>query len=61
MTAMAQIRNISKAATGLAFYVSGVKFTALDVIKVSDKEWWARTPSGYLALKYDGNVYVKRA
>lgn len=61
MTVMAQIKNISKATTGLAFYILGLKFTVRDAIKISDNEWWAETPSGYVALKYNGIVYVKRA
>lgn len=60
MTASARKQCSSKASTGLAFYVCGVRFTVKSVTKISDREYWAETPSGYVALKYDGNVYAKK-
>ena len=59
MTSEAQSLNKSKKSTGLAYYVKGVKFTAKEIIKISIKEWWALTLSGYVCLMYDGKEYVK--
>lgn len=38
---------------------AGTVVTALEVKKVSDKEVWAKIPSGYIALMYSGEIYVK--
>ena len=59
MTASARKQCSSKQSTGLAFYVKGIKFTAKEVIKVNENEYWAKTPSGYVCLEYDRAIYVK--
>lgn len=60
MTKSAQMLNPEYKKSGLAFYKKGILFTAQEVIKVSDSEYWARTPSGYVAMKYSGEVYVAK-
>ncbi len=59
MTKQAQKSCASRKHTGLAFYVRGVTFKAKEICKVSDAEVWAKTPSGYVALKYGGKWYVE--
>lgn len=60
MTATAQKKCAVKKPTGLAFYVNGVKFTAKEVIKVKENEYWAKTPSGYVCLEFNGSVYARK-
>ena len=60
MTADGQKVNASQKSTGKAVYVKGITFTALNVVKVSDKEYWAQTPSGYVSMMYKGTAYVKK-
>ena len=38
---------------------SGTKVTVKKVWKISDKEWWANTNYGYIALMQAGKKYVK--
>ena len=38
---------------------SGTKVTVGQVVKVNDKEWWGKIPSGWIALMYNGQKYVK--
>jgi hypothetical protein len=61
MTASAQKSNAVKKSTGKACYVKGITFTAQLIVAVSDQECWAKTPSGYVALMYNGRIHVKKA
>ena len=38
---------------------SSTKVTVGQVVKVNDKEWWGKIPSGWIALMYNGQKYVK--
>lgn len=60
MSRSARALNSEYKSGGLALYKKGIVFTAQEVIKISDNEYWAKTPSGYVALKYDGTVYVEK-
>lgn len=45
-----------------ATYKKGTEFTALEIIKVGSKEYWAKTPSGYICLQgTSGKIYCKKA
>ena len=59
MTEAAQRQNVEYAEKGVAAYKKGTRFTAKKVIKVSDDEYWAETPSGYVCLMKNGIEYVK--
>lgn len=61
MTASAKKQCAIKQSTGLAFYVKGVKFTAQSIVKVSETEYWAKTPSGFLCMELNGVTYVTTA
>ncbi len=61
MTVAAQNINTIKESTGLAFYVKGVVFTAQAIEKISDNEYWAKTPSGYVCLELSGKKHVTKA
>ena len=61
MTVSAQSINESRRSTGLAFYLKDIIFTAQEIITVSTKEYWARTPSGYVCLELNGEKYVTKA
>ena len=61
MTASARKQCAIKQSTGLAFYVMGVKFTVQSIVKVSEMEYWAKTPSGYVCLEFNGKKYVTKA
>lgn len=60
MTASAQRLNAAHESSGLAVYDNGTRFTALAIHVISDKEVWAKTPSGYVALMHNGNEYVEK-
>lgn len=46
--------------TGIyAVLKSGTKVTVGQVVKVNSKEWWGKIPSGWIALMYNGQKYVK--
>ncbi len=60
MTENARKVNSSRKAGGKALYVKGITFSAKEIIEKSEKEYWAKTPSGYVALMYDGNTYVRK-
>ena len=38
---------------------SGTKVSVGQVVKVNSKEWWGKIPSGWIALMYNGQKYVK--
>ena len=59
MTESAQKKNPEYAGKGVAAYKQGTRFTAKKIIKVSENEYWAETPSGYVCLMKDGIEYVK--
>ena len=59
MTEAAQKQNPEYRDKGVAAYKKGTRFTAKRIIKVSDQEYWAETPSGYVCLMKDGTEYVK--
>ncbi len=52
--------NISAEEYGKMVYMEGITFTAVQVFKVSDREYRAQTPSGFVCLMYDGKAYVRR-
>lgn len=52
--------QLTPAAQKLGGYVKGVVFTALEVVN-GTKEAWARTPSGWVCLELNSNVYVEKA
>jgi len=43
----------------LAVLKAGTRVTLLEIKVVSDKEVWGRIPSGWIALKFEGKVYVE--
>lgn len=59
MTDDAQKKNPEYADKGVAAYKKGTRFTAKKIVKVSESEYWAETPSGFVCLMKDGNEYVK--
>lgn len=38
---------------------SGTKVTVGQIVKVNDKEYWGKIPSGWIALMYNGKRFVK--
>ncbi|WP_051525746.1 glycoside hydrolase family 73 protein [Butyrivibrio proteoclasticus] len=60
MTISAQFQNRECPKNGKAVYIKGVVFTAKEIIKNSDDEYWAKTPSGYVALMFGGEEYAKK-
>ncbi|TCL60584.1 flagellum-specific peptidoglycan hydrolase FlgJ [Kineothrix alysoides] len=60
MTVVARNVNRKKKTTGLAFYVKDIIFTAQTIEKISQKEYWAKTPSGYVCLQNGNGVYVQK-
>ncbi len=59
MTASAQSQNREYEPSGKAVYKKGTVFIAQEVIRISDQEFWAKTPSGYVALMFGGKAYVE--
>ena len=59
MTASAQKQNLEYKDKGVAAYKKGTRFTAKRIVKVSENEYWAETPSGYVCLMKDETDYVK--
>lgn len=59
MTADAQKKNPEYGEKGVAAYKRGTRFTAKKIMKISDDEYWAETPSGYVCLMKNGIEYVK--
>ena len=49
----------SKNKKDLAIYKKGTIFTALKIVK-NKNSYWAKTPSGYVCLKYKNTVYCKK-
>ncbi len=43
----------------MAVLKAGTAVTVQEVTKISDREYWGKIPSGYIALRYDGEDYVK--
>lgn len=60
MTVAAQNVNAKKKTTGLAYYVKDIIFTAQTVETISDKEYWAKTPSGYVCIQNKDGIYAKK-
>ena len=58
MTKSAQKENLEYAEKGVAAYKKGTRFTAKKIVKISDDEYWAETPSGYVCLMKNGIEYV---
>lgn len=46
--------------SNLACYKANVIFTALEIIKINDKEYWARTPSGYVCIADNKEEYCSK-
>ena len=44
----------------LAYYVKDIIFTAQTVERISDKEYWAKTPSGYVCIQNKDGIYAKK-
>lgn len=44
----------------LAYYKANIVFTALEIIKLNSKEYWAKTPSGYICIVDSINKYCKK-
>ena len=59
MTVRAQRQNPEYAEKGVAAYKKGTRFTAKKIVKISESEYWAETPSGYVCLMRNGIEYVK--
>jgi hypothetical protein len=59
MTAGSRSINAVYKSTGLAYYASGITFTALEVVN-KEKEAWARTPSGWVCLEMNGEKFVRK-
>ena len=59
MTETAQKENPEYEEKGTAAYKKGTRFTAKRIIKKSETEYWAETPSGFVCLTKDGIEYVK--
>ncbi len=38
---------------------TGTKVTALEVKKISDKEYWLQIPSGWVCARIDGDIYIE--
>lgn len=49
----------SKNKNARAVYKKGTEFTALKVVK-NGKDYWAKTPSGYVCIKLGNEVYCKK-
>ena len=49
----------SKNLDALAVYKKGIVFTALKIIK-KDNSYWAKTPSGYVCLQLNNELYCKK-
>jgi hypothetical protein len=42
-----------------AVFKKGTVIEAMEVKKVSDKEYWIKTYSGWLCAMIDGDIYIK--
>lgn len=60
LTADGQKNATSSDKNATALYKKGTVFTALEIIKVSDTEYWARGYSGYINIEKDGIVACKK-
>ena len=50
---------VDKDKNAKAVYKKGTVFTALKIIKNTDN-YWAKTPSGYVCLQFNNEVYCKK-
>ena len=54
------VKNVlKKNRNAKAVYKQGTVFTALKIVKNGDN-YWAKTPSGYVCLQFDKEVYCKK-
>ncbi len=56
----AQNQNREYEKNGRAVYKKGTVFTAKEIIKIADDEYWAKTPSGYVAMMFGGKEYAQK-
>lgn len=57
LTANGKANSISQT---YAVLKSGTVVTVYEVKKISDKEYWGRIPSGWIALMYDSQAFVQK-
>ena len=59
LTKDGQKNATSKNKNAIAIYKKGTEFTALKIVKANNS-YWAQTPSGYVCLKLNKEVYCKK-
>lgn len=50
---------VDNSKTAKAVYRKGTIFTAIKIVK-KENSYWAKTPSGYVCIKFDNNIYCKK-